>query len=582
MVRSLTRAAALCLLLVTACDGDRSAPTGDLALAEAGVDLSFGDRGMDGAALDGAQVDAPAPPDSGRPDTVEPTTPFRLVLLPDTQYYASSSKRIAHFNAQTKWIVNQRAAQHLVFVTHVGDIVDHGSIGSANNKAEWDRADKAMKTLDGDLKANPDGVIPYGAAPGNHDYDVVYLKAGIAQFLKYFGPQRYKGRTWFVGASPNSQSMAQEFSDAGRRYLHLALEWKPSDKTLLWAQGLIAKRPTVPVIVSTHQLMGTGDPGKRSNSGDTTDSGGNNSGESLYRKLAVPFPQVFLMLCGHIHGDGRRVDKGPLGHSVLQVLADYQKDPSGGNGWMQLITFDAAAKKVGFKALSPTYKAGSTSGPDRTKSSKSNHSFTFDLAGHRAYLSNSTVLHWRQGQARGGGVYSGTRDTYLGNGKGGETKPGVAHGNAANVRTDGNADQEQGLLRFSGLVGIGKGQIPPKTKLKRAALTLTTEGSFADSKDGARLHRMTVAWTEAATWNSLKGGVTVGTQCEAKHDLDTKGKVSKKGTRTVDVTASVQAWVDGKPNHGWVLINKGGTDRWQFRSSEWGTVVERPLLTVVY
>ena len=45
----------------------------------------------------------------------------------------------------------------------------------------------------------------------------------------------------------------------------------------------------------------------------------------------------------HVHGDGRRTDTTALGQQVYQVLADYQSDAYGGNGWLQLASMDPAA-----------------------------------------------------------------------------------------------------------------------------------------------------------------------------------------------------------------------------------------------
>ena len=158
----------------------------------------------------------------------------------------------------------------------------------------------------------------------------------------------------------------------------------------------------------------------------------------------------------------------------------------------------------------------------------------------------------------------------------------IVHNNASGATKNKEQwDHEQGLIRFDKIIGGAAGQVPPGTKINKAILTLTTEGSYADSKGGARFHRMKVGWSEASSWSSLKGGVTPGAEAETTFDADSAGKVSSKGTRSFDVTASVRAWVNGAANHGWVLINKS-TDRWQFRSSEWAEVVERPLLTVVY
>jgi hypothetical protein len=63
--------------------------------------------------------------------------------------------------------------------------------------------------------------------------------------------------------------------------------------------------------------------------------------------------------------------------------------------------------------------------------------------------------------------------------------------------------------------------------------------------------------------------------------VDTKGKVGSKGTRSFDVTKAVQAWADGADNYGWAIL-PNGTNRWSIRSSDWDSIAERPMLTVVY
>jgi hypothetical protein len=52
-------------------------------------------------------------------------------------------------------------------------------------------------------------------------------------------------------------------------------------------------------------------------------------------------------------------------------------------------------------------------------------------------------------------------------------------------------------------------------------------------------------------------------------------------TGSVDVTASVQAWVNGAPNLGWVIV-ANSSNGWAFRSSDWAGMAERPMLTVVW
>jgi len=87
--------------------------------------------------------------------TAAPGEDFTLILLPDTQN--ESWLNPAAFNSQTQWIVNNKAAKNIVFVTHVGDIVN-----TASSTTEYKNADAAMDKLDA-------GNVAYSVGPGNHD-----------------------------------------------------------------------------------------------------------------------------------------------------------------------------------------------------------------------------------------------------------------------------------------------------------------------------------------------------------------------------------------------------------------------------
>jgi hypothetical protein len=512
---------------------------------------------------------------------VHASDPFTIVLLPDTQHYTDSAVNFVQFEAQTQWIIDNLALENLVFVTQAGDLVEHGAEGPGMNQVEWDRADLAMGKLDGDLLQQPDGLVPYATVPGNHDYDVVGARTSATQYIATFGPSRYVGRSWFVGAAPNQINMAQTFEVDGRGYLHLGLEWHPSDAAIEWAQSQLEAHPDRLALITTHVHLGTGIPARRSTTGATPDSGGTNAGDGLYRKLVEPYPQVFLVLSGHYYGDGRVQSTTVLGGNVLEILADYQADPNGGNGWMQLLEFRPATAELELRTVSPTYVAGTTAGPDRSLSRASNVTLALDLDQLHAGLTARRTLRFRRGQDNGYGVYAGTVDTNVGNGSIGTTRPEVSYGNELDVRVDGDGDAEQGLLRFDDFIGNDPGQLPEGTEIEAAVLTLTTEGSDASSQDGARLHRMTTHWEDESTWGSLVNGVQIGFEALSAFDVDTTGFTDRRGTRSFDVTASVQAWLNGEENHGWVIVGNG-PDGWTFRSSEWTTLVERPMLTIVF
>jgi hypothetical protein len=91
---------------------------------------------------------------------------FTIIVIPDTQYYSESFPDI--FKAQMQWVVDNRDARNIVYVAHVGDIVNRDY-----DIHQWQVADSAMKIMENAVfEGFPDG-IPYGIAPGNHDFPKV-------------------------------------------------------------------------------------------------------------------------------------------------------------------------------------------------------------------------------------------------------------------------------------------------------------------------------------------------------------------------------------------------------------------------
>src|SRR5687768_4979159 len=68
---------------------------------------------------------------------------FTLAVVPDTQNYVSTSANRAIMGAQTRWLVDNRAALNLAFVSHLGDIV-----GISTSATQWQYASQYMRTLD--------------------------------------------------------------------------------------------------------------------------------------------------------------------------------------------------------------------------------------------------------------------------------------------------------------------------------------------------------------------------------------------------------------------------------------------------
>lgn len=288
---------------------------------------------------------------------------FTLVVLPDTQFYSETDSLAGIYEAQTRWIVDNLAEKRIAFVSHEGDLVQHGGV-----RSEWVRADRAMDLLDGQ--------VPYSAAIGDHDYMETELRSsGAALYLEYFGAARYRNYDWYGGTAPNGLGHFQFFTAGGRTFLHLALEWGApgpvTDPTtpLGWANSVLKRYPDIPTIVTTHSYMWdrVGAEGHAPIVEDNEEIG--SSGVTIFEDLIKPNPQVFMTLSGNYHrgpegnnGEWQQVSTNDAGLPVYEMLANYQTYTNGGDGWLRLLEFLPAGgagglDRIRVKTYSPTLDA---------------------------------------------------------------------------------------------------------------------------------------------------------------------------------------------------------------------------------
>jgi hypothetical protein len=268
-----------------------------------------------------------------------PADPFTVVMMPDTQFYAQSYP--GTFNAQTDWIASRTGPDNIRFVTLPGDIVQNGASGADRNLTEWTRADTAMDRLD--------GVVPYSASLGNHDYDVVDNHSSATRYVEFFGPNRYAGRTWFGGASADQRNQYQIFSGGGYQFLHISLEWEAPDSALAWAQSVLNAHPGMPVMVSTHSYLKP--DGTRSTSASYS---AGNSGEAMWNEFVRVNPQVFMVMNGHYTGERHRVVTNNAGLPVIEMVVDYQGRSEGGQGFLRVMKFVPGENRIDFSTYSPS------------------------------------------------------------------------------------------------------------------------------------------------------------------------------------------------------------------------------------
>lgn len=277
------------------------------------------------------------------PSTNVPGADFTIIAMPDTQHYTDNGgANAAQFAAQTQWIVDNKDALNIRFVSGLGDIVQNGNAFDS----EWLIASNAYATIENPFTTNLLDGIPYGLVVGNHDQTPIGggNTASTAKFNQYFGISRFAGRQYYGGhyGSDNDNNF-ELFSGGGHDYIALHLEFDPVPlpAVVAWADNLLQTYSDRRAIVSTHHAVGIGFPAVFSSQATT-----------IYNTLKNR-PNFFLLLGGHIHGEGRRQDIFQ-GRTVWSILADYQSRPNGGNGLLRIMTFSPANNTISVKTYSPT------------------------------------------------------------------------------------------------------------------------------------------------------------------------------------------------------------------------------------
>lgn len=280
----------------------------------------------------------------GRPALAAPPGPdFTIIAMPDTQHYTDGVGDAAIFAAQTQWIAENRDALNIVFVTGLGDIVQNGN----TNDSEWQLADHAYSLIEDPLTTLLTDGIPYGLAVGNHDQSPIGGGSGASttKYNQYFGEARFSGRSYYGGHyGSNNDNNYELFSASGMDFIaiHFEYDTTPEQAVLDWADQLLTIHSDRRAILTTHHMINTGNP-----------PGWGAQGQAIYNALS-DHPNVFLMLGGHIHGEGRRQDTAVNGNVVHTLLSDYQDLPNGGDGWLRIMRFSPANNTITVTTYSPT------------------------------------------------------------------------------------------------------------------------------------------------------------------------------------------------------------------------------------
>jgi len=294
---------------------------------------------------------------------------FTLIALPDTQN--ESQYYPAAFTSQTQWVVNHETAENIVFVTHLGDIVN-----TANSQSQWMDADSAMNLLD------PAG-IPYSVGPGNHDLPIY---SSPSYYNDYFGISRFTGKSWYGGyyGSDNYNNYSL-FSASGMDFILINLQYDPTAAMLDWADALLKANTGRRAIVVSHSIL---------NVNNTFTS----EGTGIFNALKDN-SNLFLMLCGHMHSasDGAAycAETGDDGNTIHIMLADYQDYPNGGNGYLRILRFSPADDRIYATTYSTYIDQHITTYPDQMEMDY-DMSESFQEIGENTAVASGTdsVMDW--------------------------------------------------------------------------------------------------------------------------------------------------------------------------------------------
>lgn len=285
-----------------------------------------------------------------------PEGSFTIAVIPDTQgYLGQGTKRTPQstevvtnpvFENHVRWIKANLERQRIVFVSHVGDIVDK------NKAAEWEVARRCLDVLH--------GAVPYSLTVGNHD---MKGSGDSSLFQQYFGAERFRDFSWYGGAfqparptpelSGNNANSFQLFSAGGLEFVHLSLECNAPDDVLAWADGILKKHADRRAIITTHMDLGVLERAK-SHEGFIHDPKGRmrwtknhgprgNSAVQMWDKLYRKHPNLGFIFCGdQSRCTALRLEsKADDGHAVHSLLSDYTS-----SGPMRLYRFLPAENVV--------------------------------------------------------------------------------------------------------------------------------------------------------------------------------------------------------------------------------------------
>ncbi|WP_243073761.1 metallophosphoesterase [Microbacterium sp. SS28] len=256
-----------------------------------------------------------AVPEGGAPGD-DGDTRFSFAVIPDTQNEITSSN--ARFADRVAWLVANQQRLDLRFATQIGDLTNWGAV----DPAQFQRASTELQPLE--------RAMPWSGAIGNHDTAAVCAGGSACPgantnatvrdttaYNRYFPVSRFPDieGTFEAGKIDNAYQL---FRAGGVDWLVLNLELWPRVEAVAWAKTVVASHPDANVIVVTHSYLNADGTISGSNGGY-----GATSPQYLHDNLIKVYPNVKVVLSGHVGTSAVRTDVGVNGNKIVSLLTAY-------------------------------------------------------------------------------------------------------------------------------------------------------------------------------------------------------------------------------------------------------------------
>jgi len=278
------------------------------------------------------------------PTPVSSPEQFSIIWLADTQNIANHQDSDV-FKAMGEWILEQEDSLNIKYIVQTGDMVENGF-----KEKQW----KSFDVLLGQFY----GKIPYFPIAGNHDLGVkledysAYLEL---PFIKMLPQDHVYG---------HGRAIYAEFQAGGQSFLLLGAGWNEHVTSSVWMNEVLRAHPNHIAILMFHSYI---------------DSDGqlSHQGIEIHDMIVAKNPNVRLVLCGHLRGNGYRLEEfdddrdGEMDRVVNAMLYNYQNYDITKSGQIRVLSFDTATRNLHVFTYSPFTK--------RYYEDDSFHSTAFDL-----------------------------------------------------------------------------------------------------------------------------------------------------------------------------------------------------------